>query len=85
MLSQIVGSVDFNAAMVLAVLIICLCIVATSLIVKRRSRLVLSNEFELAKLKEGNEREAKAYQLQTDREFKFKQVDQNLITSHSRD
>ena len=51
MLSQIVGPVDFNSAAVLCVAFICLSVVATSLVVKQRSRLLLDQEFDLAKIR----------------------------------
>ena len=56
MLSQIVGPVDFNSAAVLRVAFICLSVVATSLVVKRRSRLLLDQEFDLAKIRTPEQR-----------------------------
>lgn len=84
MLSNLVGSVDINSAIVLAVALICTCIVITSLIVKRRSRVDVSNEFELAKMKQEAENARALYTVETDRAFKFKQIDGGLITSHTR-
>ena len=84
MLSSIVGQVDGNSALVLAVAIICMCIVVTSLIVKRRSRIDLAHQFELAKMKQQSENAVSVYQAETDRSYKFKQLDQGLITSHAR-
>lgn len=82
MLSNFVGQVDFNSALVLIAAFVCACIVVTSLIVKRRSRTDISNEFELAKMKQEAESATKLFALETDRAFKFKQIDQGLITSH---
>jgi hypothetical protein len=85
MLSQIVGPVNFNSACVLAVGFVCACIVITSLIIKRRSLVDVTNEFELAKMKQQAENDRAMFQVETDRAFKFKQIDQNLITSHARE
>jgi hypothetical protein len=84
MLSSLVGQVDINSAIVLAAAIICTCIVVTSLIVKRRSRIDISNEFELAKMKQEAENARAMFATETDRAYKFKQIDQGLITSHAR-
>ena len=84
MLSYLVGPVDINAAIVMAAAIICTCIVVTSLIVKRRSRTDVSNEFELAKMKQEAENARALYAVETDRAYKFKQIETGLITSHSR-
>lgn len=85
MLSSLIGPVDFNAAAVLAVIAICICIVTTALIAKRRSRSDVSNEFHLAKMKQDAENARAMYQVETDRAYKFKQIEQNLITSHARE
>lgn len=85
MLSAIVGPVDLNAAFVLVAVFFCICIITTSLIVKRRSSVDVSNEFALAKMKQEAETAARVYELETSRQYKFKQLDQNLITSHSRE
>jgi hypothetical protein len=95
MLSQIVGPVDFNSAAVLCVAFICLSVVATSLVVKQRSRLLLDQEFDLAKIRLQNEDEASKRQtdakrdyelarMASEREIEFKRIDTNLITSHAR-
>jgi FtsZ-interacting cell division protein ZipA len=85
MLSNLVGQVDFNAALVLVAAIVCACVVVTSLIVKRRSRIDVSNEFELAKMKQEAENARALYVVETDRAYKFKQVESGLITSHHRE
>jgi hypothetical protein len=82
MLSNIVGQVDLNAAAVLVAGIVCLCVVITSLIVKRRSRTDVSNEFQLKKMNQESEHQRGLFQLETARAYQFKQLDQNLITSH---
>jgi hypothetical protein len=94
MLSQIVGPVDFNSAAVLCVAFICLSVVV-SLAVTRRSRLLLDQEFDLAKIRLQNEDEASKRQtdakrdyelarMASEREIEFKRIDTNLITSHAR-
>ena len=82
MLSSLIGPVDNNGASVLIAIVGCICIITTSLIVKRRSRADLSNDFELAKIKADADNRQKLYALETDRVYKFKQIEQNLITSH---
>ncbi len=85
MLSAFIGPVDANAAAVLITIALAVCVIVTSMIVKRRSRLVLTQEFELAKIKQHDESAARMAALATDRDYKFKQLDQNLITSHRQD
>ena len=82
MLANIVGNVDFNSAMVLVAAFICTCIITTAMIVKRRSRVDVSNEFELAKIKQQDERDKSLFALETERGFRFKQIEAGLITSH---
>jgi hypothetical protein len=91
MLSQIVGQVDFNSAAVLCVAFICLCVVATTLIAKRRSRpqfeldrIRLRNEDEADKRKIEAKRDCDLARMASDREVEFKRIDSNLITSHAR-
>lgn len=83
-LSNLVGQVDISAAFVLVAAIVCTCIVVTSLIVKRRSRTDVSNVFELAKMKQEAESARALYAVETDRAYKFKQIETGLITSHAR-
>lgn len=85
MLSQLVGPVDFNAALVLIVIFGGIGASCLALIAKRRSRLEITQEFDLAKLKAEQEAGSTAYRNETDRAFKFKQIDQGLITSHASD
>lgn len=84
MLQSIVGNVDAYSAAVLVVISACICVIVTTLIARHRRRSEISNEFELARLKMKDDRDLKAMALQNEREVKFKQLDQNLITSHSR-
>jgi hypothetical protein len=95
MLSAIVGNVDWNAAAVLCIFFITLCVVTTALIAKRRSKTDVSNEFELAKIKLHNEdadakrnndrqREYELGKLAMEKEVQFKRIDGNMITSHAR-
>jgi hypothetical protein len=85
MLSQFVGQIDFNAALVLVAAFVTSCIVITAMIVKRRSRLDINNEHELAKMKVEAENQRALFVVETDRAYKFKQIDKNLITSHRAD
>lgn len=85
MLSNFVGAVDFNSALVLVAAFVCFGVIATSLIVKRRSRLDINNEHELAKMKQESEERRALFALETERAYKFKQIDQNLITSHRKE
>lgn len=82
MLSSIVGPVDYAAATVLVFAFICSCVIITSLIIKRRSRTDIANEFYLAKMKQEAENARAQYSIETERAYKFKQLDKNLITSH---
>lgn len=82
MLSQFVGQVDANSAFVLIAIVACIGIIVTSIIVKRRSRLDINNEHELAKMKIDASNQRELYVVETDRAYKFKQLDKNLITSH---
>jgi len=84
MLSTLVGQVDVNAAFVLVALVAAFALISTSLIVKRRSKTEVSNEFELAKIKQEAENSRAMYQVETDRAYKFKQIEEKLITSHQR-
>lgn len=85
MLAQIVGNVDPYSAAVLVSLVVCLCIAVTTLIGKRRSRIEMANELELAKIRLENEKQMAFGKMRNDRDYKFKQLDQNLITSHRSD
>lgn len=82
MLAQIIGPIDINAAIAIVAIALALCIVSTALIVKRRSRQVLNQEFELAKIKEANSQALYMYKYETERGTQFKKIEQGLITSH---
>lgn len=84
MLQSIVGNVDAYSAAVLVVIAACICVIVTTLIARYRRQSEVTNEFELARLKTKDDRDLKAMALQNEREVKFKQLDQNLITSHAR-
>jgi preprotein translocase subunit SecG len=81
MLAYVVGNVDQNAALVLAVLFITICIFITTAIAKRRSRRDVQNEFDLAKIKLANEHNEKLFVLTTDREVKTVNA-QHLLVDH---
>lgn len=84
MLQILVGNVDVNSAAVLVALAICICVMVTTMISKRRARVLIEHDFELALLKQHDEQQARMAALATDRDYKFKQIEQNLITSHER-
>lgn len=85
MFAYIVGNVDFNSAIVLIVLFISICTIITTIITKHRSILEITNEFELAKIKQKDEQDRYSYVNETSRAVKFKELEQNLITSHRQD
>lgn len=82
MLAQFVGPVDGNAALVLVAISIVIGLVVTTVVAKRRSRLQINNDFELAKLKQQTDAAAAQFSLETDRAYKFKQIEEKLLTSH---
>lgn len=82
MLQQFVGNVDFNSAIVLAVAFIVVGVMVTTMIAKRRSRLDVTNEFELAKIKQQDQKELEMARIATERDYKMGQLEKNLITSH---
>ena len=94
MLQWIVGNVDQNSASVLIALSVCLCVAGTALIVRRRSKVDVEHEFELAKmnLRDANEAQANSRKLQhelamarlaSETEVNVKRIDSGMITSHS--
>lgn len=82
MLQLIVGTVDLYSAAVLVALFFSIGIAVTTAIGKYRKNNEISNEFELAKIKLKDDKEIVFAKLANDRDYKFKQLDQNLITSH---
>src|SRR5260370_4599525 len=94
MFQWIIGNVDVNSAAVLVVLNICLCVVGTALIVRRRNKVDVEHEFELAKMKQHDfmevqiESQKRAHELAlarlaADTEVNIKRIDSGMITSHS--
>ena len=90
MLSQIVGQVDWNAAAVLCVLFITICIAITTAIGKRRSKREIEMQFEVDKQKLHNQDEESRRNVQrqhefdlaklaTERDVQFKRIDSGLI------
>lgn len=90
MFSQIVGNVDWNAAAVLCVLFITICIAITTAIGKRRSKRELEMQFEIDQQKLRNEdavskrvnerqHELDMAKLSTERDVQFKRIDSGLI------
>lgn len=85
MLTSLIGDLGIPAAAFLIALCAGLTVVSTSMIVKRRSAKVLDQEHEL-KMYEARELANRAqFDLETSRGFKYKQLDQGLITSHRND
>lgn len=94
-ISNMVGPLDWPSAAAICTMAGMAGLVAVSLIVKRRSRLEIDNEFELAKIKEANSqelqlsREAGARKMEEKRiesehQLESERIGQNLITSHAR-
>lgn len=90
MFSWLIGSVDVNAAAVLCILLIAICIILTTMIGKRRSRRELQMQFEIDKAKLRNEdlvsvrnnerqREYDMAKLSTERDVQFKRIETGLI------
>jgi hypothetical protein len=90
MFSKIVGQVDWNAAAVLCVLFITLCIPIVAAIAKRRSKRELEMQFEIDQMKLRNEdanaqrnsdrlREFELAKLSSERDVQFKRIDSGLI------
>lgn len=82
MLSWLVGSVDVSAAAVLIAACGGITIIVTAFIAKFQSSDSARHEFELNKMKINKEAQKEMYQVETDRVYKTKQLEQNLITSH---
>ncbi len=82
MLAYLVGNVDFNAAAVLCVAFIAIAFTAIAAITKFKTKAAEDHEFALGKMKIDSENQRYLYQYETDRGYKMKQLDQNLITSH---
>lgn len=85
MLAWIVGNVDVPAGAVLVAFFAMITITAGLFIAHRRSRIEIDNDFQLAKIKQANAHEEALFDKDTERGFKMKQVEKNLITSHARD
>lgn len=82
MLSWIVGNVDVPAAAVLIAAFAGIAVIVTSFIAKYQSGEAAEHEFDLAKMRINKEAQKEMYQVETDRVYKTKQLEQNLITSH---
>lgn len=90
MLSVIVGNVDFNAALVLCVAFVVVCIMVCSAIVKLQSKQHLDFQFEIDKMKLANEdrnllrnnerqREYDMAKLATEKDVQFKRIESGMI------
>ncbi len=82
MFSILVGNVDVPAAAVLIGLGGGITIVVTAFIAKYQSADASKHAFELEKMKINAEAQRSMFQADTDRIYKVKQLEQNLITSH---
>ena len=82
MLSWFVGNVDVPAAAVLIAMCAGVAAIALGLIAKYQDRIAAAREFELAKMRISSEEKQRLFQSETDRIYKTKQLEQNLITSH---
>lgn len=85
MLAKIVGEVNMYSAAVLCSAFFMLTIVGSIWFAKRRSKLEIKNELELAKIKLANDHAEIDYKLATERVFKLKQIESGMITSHKRE
>ena len=95
MLAKIVGDVNMFSAAVLVSIFSMLTIVGSIWFAKRRSRVEIDNDFQLAKIKQENDTafsekkldnayEENKFKLETERIVKMGQVEKGLITSHRR-
>lgn len=84
MLSNFVGHVDLNAALVLIAMFVGLGAVGLAYVIRYRSRQEMKQQFDLAVLKTQADAAATAYNNETRRELEVKKLDQGLITSHVR-
>ena len=82
MFANLIGAVDLYSASVLIAFAVTFCVVITAMIIKRRSRQDVANEFELAKIKQHDENHRLLFAAETERRYKIGQLEQNLITSH---
>lgn len=82
MFSLLIGQVDMNAAAVLVSMFLALAVVSTSLIVKRRSRLQIDNDFKLATMEAQASAALAQYNAESSRKERLGKLEQNLITSH---
>jgi Tfp pilus assembly protein PilO len=78
MLSYIVGQVDGNAAVVLVALFASVAVVIVTVFVNWTS----PRQFELTKMRQEDAQRLALFQSETQRAYQFKQLEQNLITSH---
>lgn len=84
-ISAILGPVDANSALVMAAFCIGMAVIITTLIIKRRSRLEINNDFALAKIKLQDDRDFKALAAANSHDVEIKKIEQGLITSHRQD
>ena len=84
MLAALIGPIDMNGAIAIVAICIMFMVVVTTYIDKRRSRVEINNDFELAKIKQADSAEATLSREQRIRDVELAQIQQGMITSHSR-
>ena len=91
MLSWIVGNVDAPAACVLVAIVLGLCAIASTPIARwctraqtEQAHIDSERNFELAKIKQADDTKIRLAAQVNDRDFKMKQVESGMITSHAR-
>jgi hypothetical protein len=83
MLAYLIGPIDANGAIATVAVCGLVTITLTAWIAKRRSRVEINNDFELAKIKEADALQINMAQVQRARDVALAKYQQNLITSHS--
>lgn len=95
-LAAIVGAIDIPAAFMLVALFVTICIVVTTMIVKRRSNLEMNNEFALAKIRladaqtlaiddAAKKHEQKLASQSANFRLEEQKIERGLLTSHTKD
>lgn len=82
MLSNFVGHVDLNAALVLIAMFVGVGAIGLAYVIRFRTKQDLKQEFDLAVLKTQASAASEAYTNESRREIELKKLDQGLITSH---
>ncbi len=83
-LSTLIGPIDQSAAIFLSVAAITICIITTTMIIKRRSRRDIANEHELAKLKEANSQRLAEMRLANVHDTETRNIETNALLERER-